>query len=206
MKKHIIAFSTGLLFGHHVVCTVLYNAPINPLTGVYQIYVANYMDPYFTQKWLLFAPEPAISDLKLWYRLKHNNKWESWLDPLEPILKKHQQRRFTYNAKLIYIYGNIARDLNSRNVLTISSLPCKDNDSKCLQVKTDSVMRSPEFSLAIRYVKEDVAKSFPNKKNDSIQIMLIQLYPKQFSERLSKKPFGYANSTEFQPVAFEDND
>jgi hypothetical protein len=58
--------------------------------------------------------------------------------------------------------------------------------------------------VAVRYVEEDILKSAPDIKTDSIQIMIIQLYPQQFSDRLKNKPFGFANATEFNPVAFDD--
>lgn len=202
MKKNLIAVGTGIVFFHHVICTILYNAPVNPLSATYQKYVSNYMDPFFAQRWLLFAPAPATSDLKLWYRIKANKSWETWLDPLEPVLKRHQQKRFTYNAKLLYVYGNIARDLNIKNVSLVSEFPCNENDSACLKKRNERILPSREFQLAKKYVTRDIAKSFPTKKIDSLQIMIIQLYPKQFSERLTNKPFGYAYSIEFSPVAF----
>lgn len=202
MKKKMIALFASIIFFHHIVCTILYNAPINPLTNSYQSYVANYIEPLFVQRWLLFAPEPATNDLKLWYRIKNKNHWGTWLDPLQPILIKHQKRRFTYNAKLLYVYGNIARDLNIKNVLIISEFPCAGTDTLCLERNSDSLLVSAEFTLARNYVKQDIAKSFPGKRVDSLQLMIIQLYPKQFSERHSNKPFGYAHSVEFKPVSF----
>jgi hypothetical protein len=162
------------------------------------------MDPLFTQKWLLFAPEPATFDLKLWYRVKFNNTWENWLDPLEPILKKHQHLRFTYNAKLLYVYGNIPRDLSIQNELLSARFPCQQKDVQCEQQKNDSLVASAEFKLAKRYVKEDILHSLNEAAIDSIQIMVIQLYPRQFSERRINKPFGYARAIEFRPVSFKD--
>jgi len=202
MKRYVIASLGGLIFLHHIICTLLYNAPVNPLTNAYQPYVAGYMNPLFTQKWLLFAPEPATNDLKLWYKIKSENKWSSWYDPLEPILKKHQKIRFTYNAKLLYVYGNIPRDLGIKNEELMIKYACGKNDTSCNRMKNDSLFQSREFILAKRYVRKDVMQSSPVAKIDSIQIMIIQLYPKQFSERLSNKPFGYANATEFAPISF----
>jgi len=206
--KYVVATIAAFVFFHHLVCTALFNSPVNPLTHTYQQYVSNYMDPLFSQKWLLFAPEPATFDLKLWYKIKSNktNGWSTWLDPLEPILRKHQNMRFTYNAKLLYVYGNIPRNLSAENELLAAKLACDNNDSLCKQRKDKSLVQSSEFKLAKKYVKQDIAKSFPGTSVDSIQIMIIQLYPKQFSERLSSKPFGFASSAEFIPVPFNDAD
>jgi hypothetical protein len=205
MIRNIIAITAGLIFIHHVICTVLYNAPDNPLTNSFGKYVSGYMEPFFTQKWLLFAPEPATNDLKLWYRMKRGETWTTWCDPLEPVLKKHHNARYTYNAKLLYVYGNIPRDLGIKNEELSIRHACAQDDLKCAQMKNKSLLASSEFKLAKRYVKEDILKSFPNIKIDSIQIMIIQLYPRQFSERLSNKPFGHANASEFIPIPFEDH-
>lgn len=205
MKKYLVAAIATLIFLHHIICTILYNVPANPLTGTYNGHVSNYMDPLFTQKWLLFAPEPATFDLKLWYKVKNEHSWSSWFDPLEPVLKKHHHMRFTYNAKLLYVYGNIARDLSIANEALTLQFPCGENDTACKKRRNDSLEMTPEFILAKRYVKRDILSSFATTKIDSIQIMIIQLYPKQFSERLSNKPFGYANAIEFNAIAFKDD-
>jgi len=164
------------------------------------------MEPFFAQKWLLFAPEPATNDLKLWYRLKQKDIWTSWQDPLEPILKKHQKIRFTYNAKLLYVYGNIPKDLSIKNDYFQKVIDCKNIDeAMCQKIKNDSIINSPEFRLAKRYVKKDIEGYTIEGKIDSIQIMVIQLYPKQFSDRMSNKPFGFANPTEFPSVPYDEN-
>lgn len=203
MKRYLIVIFCGAVFLHHVFCTVLHNAPVNPVSATYQNYVAAYMGPLFNQRWLLFAPDPAISDLKLWYRLKANNKWHSWLDPIEPILNKHQRLRFTYNAKLLYVYGNIPKELSLTNEILSAKYACKTTDAACQRVKEAELFGSAEFKLARKYVIQNALKSFPGLQVDSMQLMLIQLYPKQFSERQSNKPFGFANAIEFSPVAFK---
>jgi hypothetical protein len=204
MKRYIVAAAVGILLAHHIVCTLLYNSPLNPLNNSYQQYVAGYMDPLFTQKWMLFAPEPATNDLKLWYRLRQHGCWTTWYDPLEPVLKKHQKRRFTYNAKLLYVYGNIPRDLGAKNEELSIQFSCAHNNDSCVNAKNKRLVDSDEFQLARKFVIKDALKSFRGIAIDSLQIMIIQLYPKQFSERLSNKPFGYANATEFTPVAFNE--
>jgi len=203
MKKTFAAFIVVALLAVHVVCTVLYNAPVNPVSKYYQPAVNAYMEPYFMQKWLLFAPEPATSDLKLWYRVKLNNKWGHWVDPVAPILAKHQHRRFTYNAKLLYVYGNIAKDLNFRYGMLGDQFPCSDSNLTCIRHREDSLMASKEYKLAMRFAASDFRDGeFGLTNPDSLQLLVIQLYPKQFSDRLSKKPFGFASSTEFKPIQF----
>lgn len=203
MKKAIAAGIVLVCLGIHLLCTVLYNAPLNPLTKHYQPLVERYMEPYFMQKWLLFAPEPAVSDLKLWYRVKYNNTWNHWVDPAEPVLKRHQHNRITSSAKLLYVYGNIPRDLSFRYEMLATQFPCTDSSRHCAIQREDSLAATIEYRLALRYAITDFkAGKQDGAKPDSLQLLVIQLYPKQFSERLSGKPFGFASSTEFRPVPF----
>jgi hypothetical protein len=200
MKKVLVFSLIVGFFLFHLICTILYNAPINPVTKDYQVFVANYMDPLFSQKWLLFAPEPATNELRLWYRVKTKDNWGHWNDPLEPILRRHQKMRFTYNAKLLYVYGNIAKDLSTKSMLIEQAIKCEANDATCIRAKNDSLVLSSEFGLALKYVRRDLLKT--QSIIDSVQLMVVQIYPNQFSERLSKKPFGFVNTTEIKPIAY----
>jgi hypothetical protein len=203
MKKLAATSIVLICFVIHLLCTVLYNAPANPVTKHYQPLVLAYMEPYFMQKWLLFAPEPAVSDLKLWYRVKWNNTWDHWIDPAEAVLKRHQHNRVTSSAKLLYVYGNIPRDLSMRYEMLAAQYLCADSSQLCASQREDSLAVTSEYKLAMRYAITDFKAGRQHEPNpDSLQLLVIQLYPKQFSERLSAKPFGFASSTEFRPVPF----
>jgi Family of unknown function (DUF5819) len=191
------------LFCVHVVSTVLYNIPENPTTKTYMPFVNGYMGQLFSQNWHLFAPEPATRMVKLWYRVKINNGWQHWQDPMEPVLEKHRHNRATYNAKLLYIYGNIAKDLIVRQSYVVDNMSgLQDSTARQLQ-QNDSLKASLEYQLALRFVTRDIEKGYSGiPKPDSLQLMLAQLYPKQFSERLSPKPFSYAETIELVPDLF----
>jgi hypothetical protein len=193
-----------VLVGIHVVSTVLYNIPENPVTKVYMPFVNGYMEPLFSQNWHLFAPEPATRMVKLWYRIKINNIWQHWQDPMEPILEKHRHNRATYHAKLLYIYGNIAKDLIVRQSYIIDQSPLI-TDTTTLQLRqNDSLKASQEYQLALRFAIKDIEKGYTgSSKPDSLQLMLAELYPKQFSERLSSRPFSYAQTIEMAPDIFK---
>lgn len=204
LKLLVAACIPLILFCIHVISTILYNIPENPLTMVYMPYVNRYMEPQFSQDWHLFAPEPATRMIKLWYRVKLNNDWQHWQDPMEPILEKHRHNRATYHAKLLYIYGNIAKDLIVRQSYIVEhTLGNADSTTTYLQ-QNDSLKASPEYKLALRFVTKDIENGYNgNLRPDSIQLMLAELYPRQFSERLSSRPFSYAQTIEMKPDGFK---
>jgi hypothetical protein len=195
-----------LVFGIHAVCTVLYNIPENPATKSYMPLVDWYMEPQFTQNWHLFAPEPATRMVKLWYRVKQNNTWQHWQDPMEPVLQKHRHNRATYNAKLLYIYGNIAKDLIVRQSYVFESVAREADSATRGKLQNDSLKASPEYQLAVRFVSRDIEKGYAGiVRPDSLQLMLAELYPRQFSERLSTRPFSFAQTIEIGPDVFKPN-
>jgi hypothetical protein len=208
MKQKIYVVAAAciplVLFCIHITCTVLYNIPENPVTKEYMPLVNRYMEPLFSQNWHLFAPEPATRMVKLWYRVKLNNSWQHWQDPMEPVLEKHRHNRATYHAKLLYIYGNIAKDLIVRQSYIMEhSINITDSTKRQAQ-QTNSMKASAEYQLAIRFVTRDIEKGYTTRViPDSLQLMLIELYPKQFSERLSPRPFSYAQTIEMTPDIFK---
>jgi hypothetical protein len=203
MKQVIAAAVALIVLSIHLLFTILHNAPANPLTKSYQPATERYIEPYFTQRWQLFAPEPATYMLKLWYRVKVNQTWEHWTDPLAPILAKHQHNRFTYNAKLLYVYGNLARDLKYEYESIGTRLSCADTSQACTRQREDSLQQTNSYRQAVRYVIDDYQTSDRNAfQPDSIQMLVVQIYPKQYSERLSAKPFGLASSVEFRPLKY----
>ncbi len=49
----------GALLGAHMTMAALSQAPLSPAKLVYGDRVAEYLDPYFSQNWQLFAPTPS---------------------------------------------------------------------------------------------------------------------------------------------------
>ncbi|MFC9155925.1 DUF5819 family protein [Streptomyces bauhiniae] len=52
----------GALLGAHMILAASSQAPLSPAKLVYGDRVAEYLDPYFSQNWQLFAPTPVSDD------------------------------------------------------------------------------------------------------------------------------------------------
>lgn len=195
VRKVAAAGVAGLLFAVHVVCTALYLLPRNPLTAVWDGPVRAYMEPLFSQRWLLFAPEPATNSLKLWSRYDCGGSWTRWRDPAAPLLEEHQRNRLSPAGKQLYVANGLARELSSTSAEIAIRMQCRD--ARCEARRRAAVRTTEPFQRAVRYTIRDT----PCPSPDAVQFMVVQLYPTQYSERLKPKPFSFANAIEFEPVA-----
>jgi len=196
-RKVLVAVPILLLFVAHAAFTALYLLPVNPLTTLYQAPVNAYMEPLFSQRWLLFAPEPATNTLKVWCRYQCAGRWTHWVDPAEPLLRVHQRNRLSSAGKLLYIPGSIARDLAREQAQSLLQSGC--HDATCAARARERLRTLPEFDRAVRYAAEHAAES-GCANPEALQFLVIQMYPAQFSDRLSTKPFSFATTVEFDPV------
>lgn len=197
VQKAAVVAAVGAVFAVHVVCTALYLLPPNPMTGYWSEPVRRYMEPLFAQRWLLFAPEPATNSLKIWSRYQCAGSWTRWRDPAAPLLETHQRNRLSPAGKLLYISNSLARDLSSTSMEIAIRLRCRDEP--CEQRRKAEMRRTPVFQSAIRYTLHSAPCAAP----ESVQFMVVQLYPVQFSERHRPRPFSFANATEFEPVVLK---
>ena len=172
MKKNIVFLGIASLFVWHVLATVLYVAPVNPLTPLYRPGVDRYMTPLFSQNWNLFAPEPATSSLQFWYRCQSaEGRWSGWKDPIIHLIRQHRENRFTPRGKLIYVYQSIARrSLNQ--YLKYSDM--------------DHFEKDPAYQTARRFTTDLCLRSGTAKK---AQFQVVKIFAKNFSRRHSDE-FG----------------
>jgi hypothetical protein len=194
VRKCTVAVAVGALFVVHVVATALYLLPRNPLSAAWDGPVRAYMEPLFSQRWLLFAPEPATNSLKLWSRYECRGAWTRWRDPAEPLLAEHQRNRLSPAGKLLYISNGLARELSITSGQLSIKYRCRD--AKCEARRMAEVRASGAFLRATAYAMRNTPCASP----DAVQFMVVQLYPTQFSERMKPKPFSFANAIEFDPV------
>ena len=193
-RRAAVAAAVSAVFAIHVVCTALYLLPRNPLTYAYIVPVTRYIEPLFAQRWLLFAPEPATNSLKLWTRYECGGRWTGWRDPAAPLMKTHQRNRLSPAGKRLYISTSLARDLSRQTADTMVRLNCGAGAACEARWKAE-VRQLPAFRRAIAYS----VRNAPCRAS-SVQFLVAQLYPTQFSERKKQKPFSFGNIFEYDPV------
>jgi len=193
-RKFAVAAAVGAVFTIHVVCTAAYLMPQNPMSRYYLPVVSRYIDPLFSQRWMLFAPEPATNSLKLWTRYRCDGRWTGWRDPAATLMTRHQHNRLSAAGKLLYISNNLARELSRETAAAVLRFNCR-NDPACDARRNAELRASPTFQRAIQYsVRNEPCVA------DGTQIMVVQLFPTQYSERHMHKPFSFANVFDYDAV------
>ena len=190
--KIITTFFFTILFLCHFAATVIYLTEGKYTPDYVNYRIGKYMLPLFHQNWKVFAPEPAISSARLFYRTqKQDSTWTRWKDPGFEWILKHQQNRLSYYGKKYYIHKRILRQLETAAedkiiIIENSSNTCVDS----------TITNTPEYKLAKTYIqnitenKNALTHEFsiiyfevppPEKKNEKRTVKVIR-FPKFQSE------------------------
>lgn len=75
----------------HFSILALHQLPENPLQHQFKKNLLAYVDPFFSQAWTLFAPNPINSNMSLLmrfeYNISNNVDTTNWIDITEPLIK-----------------------------------------------------------------------------------------------------------------------
>ena len=175
------------LFANHIVCTILYLLPHNPMTNYYGSYVNAYMFPFFSQNWNLFAPEPSTDRVRLLVRCKKYN-WSQWHDPGKKILDKHHKSRILGYGKILYVYRNMARDLISTSSQLSDSYKCFNNDKVCLEKFFPILKKTEAWRQASRLAKFTCYSIIEGARYYQISLVVEQV--RSYSKRKENDVWG----------------
>lgn len=166
-----------MIFVNHVLTTILYHLPYNPLTPYYQNYVTSYIQPVFAQNWKMFAPEPPSSFDRFWYRCKFYSRWSEWKDSTHALLSVYNENRLSGFGKILYIQEHLSRSvvLLKTNVVKNCMKDCSDSFFK------KKFLENELYQKAIIYTHNLCLKE--NSKLDAIQFRVARINAKMFSKR-----------------------
>jgi hypothetical protein len=188
MKIFIKILISGVFIAH-LSLTFLYLLPQNPATNYYQKITQKYMNTFFTQDWKLFSPEPALYSIKMFYSCNLNNsRLVKWKNPLKNLIKEHQQNRFLFKGKMLYVYHGLYSQLLNKRAEIAESEKC-DLKTKNCYANVEGKLRSSQAYLNIdKFVK---AMCLSEGKNANQRFKIFKSYPIPFSKR---------NEPDAQPV------
>ncbi|MFI1001369.1 DUF5819 family protein [Streptomyces galbus] len=94
VRRAVLLVGAALL-GFHFLVASLSQAPLSPIKLRYYDNITNYLHPYFTQNWMLFAPEPLTDDRGILARARcEDGSVTSYYDVTTPTIKSTQESRF----------------------------------------------------------------------------------------------------------------
>ena len=174
LARKLLYSMSAAFFCYYVVFTILYLAPLNPLSKYYKPFINNFFPRIFSQNWKLFAPDPLPYSFKFLIKCDGANTWG---DPFLKTQKEHYANRFSHTGKILYIYNGLIMDAYNYTVKKCN----QKNRGKCifpLEILSDGILPDP-----YRRVKNVATRSCGNKAS---LIRLGKLYVSKFSERADK--------------------
>ena len=147
------AFSIGLFATWHVVATVLYLVPQNPLSKHYDNVVRLYMSPLFDQNWHLFSPNPITRTERIIVRCETDAGQKSgWIEPSNAALERHTKLLgVTGRSYVLRTYLGLAREISEE--IERRAMKC-GQDSSCVEKVPAGLIEEPRFAHVNRYATE----------------------------------------------------
>jgi hypothetical protein len=106
--------ATLVYFAFHFGLTLLYVGPINPLKIQTQRIQSITIGAFFPQNWSFFAPNPVATNQALLIHCVNHNEvgipTADWYDVSSPLIRRHQQQRFSAYDRLDRPQANAVRD------------------------------------------------------------------------------------------------
>ncbi|KFG01942.1 hypothetical protein IQ62_04360 [Streptomyces scabiei] len=107
------------LLGAHFFIAAFSQAPLSPAKIQMYPVISGYLDPYFTQNWSLFAPDPASNDEGIIARVKcADGTVTDYYDVTGPLIKGTQEDRF-FPSRLPRLVSTGIRQLNDSDDLLL---------------------------------------------------------------------------------------
>ncbi|WP_328838027.1 DUF5819 family protein [Streptomyces europaeiscabiei] len=107
------------LLGAHFFIAAFSQAPLSPAKIQMYPVISGYLDPYFTQNWSLFAPDPASNDEGIIARVKcADGTVTDYFDVTGPLIKGTQEDRF-FPSRLPRLVSTGIRQLNDSDDLLL---------------------------------------------------------------------------------------
>lgn len=96
-----------LLLGFHFLVIALSLSPDNPLKHQYKIQISRYVEPFFSQSWNLFSPNPINSNMTVLLKFKIFERGRvdttQWVDIMAPLID-HRKTHFWSPAQRVTKY------------------------------------------------------------------------------------------------------
>ncbi len=189
----------------HFSIVLLHVLPFNPLTNKYRNVVEAYVNPFFTQNWHLFAPDP-VSHTKTIYiqaRVKgpDGKLVESdWVDITTPLITANWEERLSpVNRVMRFGVGAFSQAFHQDDVINMFEEKKKQANKQDLKLPKEDIELLDEYrkqgvALLYRYGFSYVPKYFAGRDVESIRLRVTIKASKPFSQRHNQ---NYQNEQQY---------
>lgn len=177
----------------HCIATVIYvSGGVFTSDNVNKV-VGKYMLPWFQQDWKLFAPEPPMFDLYLYYKVQfEDGSWSDWSDPGRELIFEYQQNRFSTAGRRYAIQDILFRHL------------WDDVDRLRSHQNFPEVLRSTHtYESTVKYYEKWAESQYRDQEIKALRFAMVNVHFNNLDDRFEKKRvvvhclFPKANLDEF---------
>jgi hypothetical protein len=134
------------LLGAHFFIAAFSQAPLSPAKIKMHGVISGYLQPYFTQNWSLFAPNPLQNDEGIIARAKcADGAVTDYYDVTGPLIKETQGDRF-FPSRTVRLVSNGIQQLNESDDLLLR-LRQKQESKDSEEPKAKDAKRKPDIPL-----------------------------------------------------------
>ena len=198
----IIKYFFVVMLAVHFSILFFYQLPDNPLKHEFKYEIHSYVDPFFTQTWTLFAPNPINSNMSLLLRFKYEKddlktKTSNWIDITESLIEDRKKRFWSPSQRMSKFTQSCMSDIQENNDLILKQI------NKIDSLKQDTIKAKDFYNKAMsiahghKYIIEYskyIAKNYFEKNEIVVYKIKMQyrILDSQFP-RFSKRKEDYYN-------------
>jgi hypothetical protein len=197
----------GTILCVHFSAIQLANMPLSPLKLRLANVLDAYVNPYFTQRWNFFAPQPPSYDVSLIARARVADIGGSvvtqWIDITDPLIDAVRQRRLTpmflveltLSNAVISFENELASDPNAS---------FEQEGKKYIRGQIPASINPLEMLVMRRVAVATLEIVYPGKAFDQIQLGLMRYHFPRFTERHKKEGTRKVQATliDWQPATW----
>lgn len=131
----------------HFSLLALHQLPENPLQHQFKKNLLSYVDPFFSQAWTLFAPNPINSNMSLLMRFEYHIDGSvdttNWIDLTEPLIKIREESFWSPAQRLSKFTQTCMSNVNESHKKIIEHI------SKTDSLKADTLKAKVFYQKAI---------------------------------------------------------
>ncbi|HET6895931.1 MAG TPA: DUF5819 family protein [Candidatus Baltobacteraceae bacterium] len=194
------------VFAVHFTFVELMNLPTNPIKLQYYDVLEAYVNPFFTQNWSFFAPDPIANDLSLFVRAQRRGAdgkrlQSPWYDVTEALIDASNGKPLSpIGSENLALSSAVVQFVNAIN--KTPSATVVRNGEKFVKPHIRTSIDSADALLMTRIATAALLRHYGGMRLDRVQIALRFYKFPRFSQR--RKPDrlqdGHLVTLEWQPA------
>jgi hypothetical protein len=197
MCKSMVRLTLFLVATIHFWIIAIYLMPDNPIKHQHNYSIQKYINPFFTQTWNLFSPNPVNSNITILLQFKTVTSIKAdttqWVDIIEPIINERSQSFWSPSQRILKNMSTITQSI-SEVQRDLKDYVQKQDTIKNKEITFNKMYSKvfPESSghkVLMSYSIYVFNRMFPNQRFDNVSVRYRIIY--EDFPRFSKRKLDY---------------